>query len=107
MPEILGQASHDFIAVRFVLHAIHAHRSLRAYGMVWPLCRKAGDGVHADSGAGVFVGEGNFEAVSLEMSQDWQTAPLFVRPSGNNHPRAVFDQSDVQVRALLMTWASK
>jgi hypothetical protein len=51
--------------------------------------------------------QGNLEAVSLEMSTQWETAPLFVRPSGNNHPRAVFDQSDPQVRMLLSTWASK
>jgi hypothetical protein len=51
--------------------------------------------------------QSNLEAVSLEMSTDWQTAPLFVRPSGNNHPRAVFSQSDSQVRTLLMTWAAQ
>jgi hypothetical protein len=51
--------------------------------------------------------QGNLEAVSLEMNQDWQTAPLFVRPSGNNHPRQIFTQSDMQVRNLLMTWATK
>jgi hypothetical protein len=51
--------------------------------------------------------QGNLEAVSLEMSTQWETAPLFVRPSGNNHPRAVIDPNDPQVRNLLMTWASK
>jgi hypothetical protein len=51
--------------------------------------------------------QGNLEAVSLEMSVQWQTAPLFVRPSGNDHPRAVFSPNDPNVRALLMTWASQ
>ena len=32
--------------------------------------------------------QSNFEQVSLEMSRDYMTAPLFVRPSnGLNHPR--------------------
>jgi hypothetical protein len=51
--------------------------------------------------------QSNFQQVALEMSHQWDTAPLFVRPSGNNHPRPIFTQSDPQVRALLMTWASK
>jgi hypothetical protein len=51
--------------------------------------------------------QGNYEAVSLEMSHDVLSAPLFVRPSGNNHPRAVFSSTDAQVRQILQTWASK
>jgi hypothetical protein len=46
-------------------------------------------------------------AVSFEMNSDYTTAPLFVRPSGNNHPRAVFSRTDPLVIELLSTWASK
>jgi hypothetical protein len=50
----------------------------------------------------------NFQQVSLEMSRDYLTAPLFVRPSnGLNHPRVVFSPSDPQVNQILSTWASK
>jgi hypothetical protein len=41
------------------------------------------------------------------MSTDYTTAPLFVRPSGHSHPRAVFSETDMGVRALLAAWASK
>jgi hypothetical protein len=41
------------------------------------------------------------------MSHDYMTAPLFVRPSGNSHPRAVFDRTDATVQKLLRTWAMK
>jgi hypothetical protein len=52
--------------------------------------------------------QSDFQAVSLEMSRDYMTAPLFVRPSnGLNHPRVVFSPSDPQVNQLLSTWASK
>ena len=55
--------------------------------------------------------QGNLEAVSLEMSKDYTTAPLFVRPSGGGnalyHPRQIFDPGDVQVIQLLSTWAIK
>jgi len=49
----------------------------------------------------------DLQAVSFEMSRDYQTAPLFVRPSGYAHPRSVFSQGDPQVNQLLATWASK
>ncbi|MGD0526994.1 MAG: hypothetical protein ABSE49_17750 [Polyangiaceae bacterium] len=55
----------------------------------------------------------NFQNVSLEMSIDWQTSALFTRPSSYNgvppaaHPRAIFDQSDMNVQMLLSTWATK
>ena len=49
----------------------------------------------------------NLESVSLEMNTDYTTAPLFVRPSGHNHPRAVFSTTDNQVVTLLSTWAAK
>jgi hypothetical protein len=57
--------------------------------------------------------QSNLAAVSLEMSTDYTTAPLFTRPSSVNgqmpaaHPRAIFDQSDPTVNLLLSTWASK
>jgi hypothetical protein len=51
--------------------------------------------------------EFNLESVSIEMSTDYVTAPLFVRPSGHDHPRAIFSESDPQVQMLLSTWASK
>lgn len=50
--------------------------------------------------------QSNYDAVSLEMNKDYTTAPLFVRPSGSNHPRVVFDWNDPQVNQLLATWAS-
>ncbi len=49
----------------------------------------------------------NYEAVSIEMNADWTNAPLFVRPSGSNHPRQIFPSSDTTVQAILSTWASK
>ena len=51
--------------------------------------------------------QSNLEAVSLEMNRDYTTAPLLIRPSGNNHPRTVFPRDDPQVNQLLSTWASK
>jgi hypothetical protein len=51
--------------------------------------------------------QSNFELASLEMSRQYTTAPIFVRPSGSNHPRSVFSTSDTQVNQILATWASK
>jgi len=51
--------------------------------------------------------ETNYEAASLEMSHQYTTAAIYVRPSGQNHPRAVFDKTDPTVNQLLATWASK
>ena len=57
--------------------------------------------------------QNNLESVSLEMSNDYTTAALFVRPSNvtgdppSAHPRVVFDQDDQTVNELLRTWASK
>jgi hypothetical protein len=51
--------------------------------------------------------QSNFELASLEMSRQYTTAPIFVRPSGSNHPRAIFSTTDSQVNSLLATWASK
>jgi hypothetical protein len=49
--------------------------------------------------------QGNYAAASLEMTHQYITAPIFVRPSGNNHPRQIFDPTDPQVNQLLATWA--
>jgi hypothetical protein len=55
--------------------------------------------------------ESNLEAVSFEMSKDYTTAPVYVRPSGAGnalyHPRQIFDPSDAQAIQLLSTWATK
>lgn len=55
--------------------------------------------------------QGNLEAVSFEMSKDYTTAPVFVRPSGSGnalyHPRQIFDPGDATVIQLLSTWAIK
>jgi hypothetical protein len=50
--------------------------------------------------------QGNLQAASLEMSRDYLTAPLYVRPLGANHPRAVFAADDPVVE-LLRTWATR
>ena len=49
---------------------------------------------------------GNLQAASLEMNRDYLTAPLLIRPSGSNHPRAVFQANDPAVD-LIKTWASQ
>jgi len=52
--------------------------------------------------------QSNYEAVSLEMSTDYTTAPVYVRPStGVTHPRQIFPEGDPVVVALLSTWATK
>ena len=50
--------------------------------------------------------QGNLQAASLEMSQDYLTAPIYVRPTGSNHPRAVYQKDDPVVE-VLKTWALK
>ncbi len=50
---------------------------------------------------------GNYQAVSLEMSTDYLNAPVYIRPLGNAHPRAIFQSSDMNVTQILSTWASK
>jgi hypothetical protein len=49
----------------------------------------------------------NLESVSIDMSRDYQTAPVYVRPLGHAHPRAIFADTDTRVRTLLSTWAAK
>lgn len=48
----------------------------------------------------------NFTAASLEMSRDYQTAPILVRPLGANHPRPILAMGDASI-AILQQWASK
>jgi hypothetical protein len=50
--------------------------------------------------------QGNLQAASLVMSRDVLTAPIFVRPTGQNHPRAVFGRDDPVVD-LLRQWAQR
>jgi hypothetical protein len=52
--------------------------------------------------------QSNYEAVSLEMSAQYTTAPVFVRPgTGVTHPRQIFPTTDPLVNSLLSTWATK
>jgi hypothetical protein len=51
--------------------------------------------------------QSNLEAVTIEMSRDYLTAPLYVRPLGHAHPRSIFTEKDPVVQQLLSTWASK
>jgi hypothetical protein len=50
--------------------------------------------------------QGNLQSVSLEMSRDVATAPLYVRPTGNNHPRAIFQKDDPVVE-VIRQWAAR
>jgi hypothetical protein len=50
--------------------------------------------------------QGNLEAVTLVMSRDVQTAPIYVRPLGANHPRAIFGRNDPAID-LLRQWAAR
>jgi hypothetical protein len=56
--------------------------------------------------AGGTAAQSNFEVVSFEMSRDYTTAPLYVRPLGHAHPRSIFSSSDPVVQ-VLRTWAAK
>jgi hypothetical protein len=51
--------------------------------------------------------ESNLQAVSFEMSRDWMNAPVYVRPSGNTHPRQVFAPGDPNATMILSMWAAK
>ena len=57
--------------------------------------------VGAGSGA-----QSNLQSVSLEMSRDYLTAPLYLRPTGQNHPRIIFPRED-PVADILRQWAQK
>lgn len=50
--------------------------------------------------------QGNLQSVSLVMSRDYLTAPVYVRPIGNSHPRAIFPGNDPVVD-VLRRWAQK
>lgn len=50
--------------------------------------------------------QANLQAASLEMSRDALTAPLFVRPIGQNHPRVIFDRNDPVVE-IIRQWAAR
>lgn len=50
--------------------------------------------------------QGNLQAASLAMSRDYLTAPIYLRPTGRNHPRVIFDRSDPVVD-LLRQWAQR
>jgi hypothetical protein len=52
--------------------------------------------------------EANFEAVSLEMNTDYTTAPLYVRPTGHNHPRQIFPPDPTNATVMVIAeWAQK
>jgi hypothetical protein len=50
--------------------------------------------------------QGNLQSASLVMSRDYLTAPILVRPTGNNHPRAIFDKDDPVVD-VIREWAQR
>jgi hypothetical protein len=50
--------------------------------------------------------QGNLQAASLVMSRDVNTAPIFIRPTGKNHPREVFRPDDPVVE-ILREWARR
>lgn len=50
--------------------------------------------------------QGNLQAASLVMSRDVSTAPIFLRPTGSNHPRAIFPKEDPVVD-VLREWARR
>lgn len=59
----------------------------------------------AQLGAGS-AAQGNLQAASLVMSRDVATAPIFLRPTGANHPRAIFPKDDPVVE-VLREWARR
>ena len=50
--------------------------------------------------------QGNLQAASLVMSRDFQTAPIYLRPTGLNHPRAIFPRED-PVADVIRQWAQR
>ena len=59
----------------------------------------------AQIGAGS-AAQGNLQAASLVMSRDYATAPIYLRPTGQNHPRSVFPKEDPVVD-IIRQWAQK
>ena len=50
--------------------------------------------------------QGNLQSASLAMSRDVLTAPIYLRPTGHNHPRAIFGRDDAVVE-VLRQWAAR
>jgi hypothetical protein len=51
--------------------------------------------------------QNNLQSAVTEMSRDYLSAPLYVRPAtGRNHPRQIFPDSDPVVD-VIKTWAQK
>jgi hypothetical protein len=59
----------------------------------------------AQLGAGG-AAQANLQAASLEMSRDYLTAPIYVRSTGQTHPRAVIGKDDPVVE-IIKAWAQK
>jgi len=59
----------------------------------------------AQIGAGS-AAQGNLQAASLVMSRDPLTAPLYLRPTGQNHPRVIFPREDPVVE-VIRQWAQR
>ena len=59
----------------------------------------------AQIGAGS-AAQGNLQAASLVMSRDYTTAPIYLRPTGQNHPRTIFPKEDPVVD-VIRQWAQK
>jgi hypothetical protein len=59
----------------------------------------------AQIGAGS-AAQGNLESASTETSRDYTTAPILLRPTGNNHPRQIFPPNDPIVD-VIRQWAQK
>lgn len=59
----------------------------------------------AQIGAGS-AAQGNLQSTSIEMSRDYLTAPLYLRPTGANHPRAIFPKDDPVVE-VIRQWAQR
>ena len=67
-----------------------------------------GGGDHpVDTSTITTAAQGNLQSVSLEMSRDYTTAPLFLRPTAMAaHPRQIFPSNDAVVN-VISTWAMK
>lgn len=59
----------------------------------------------AQLGAGS-AAQGNLQAATLVMSRDPETAPLLLRPVGQNHPRVIFTREDPAAE-ILREWARR
>jgi hypothetical protein len=50
--------------------------------------------------------QANLQSVTLVMSRDVLTAPLYLRPIGHHHPRPIFESDDPFVE-VLRQWAQR